>query len=381
MTQFIKKKFEEALYNFSGKFLQNPSKATKNLLDPLHTSLIIKRFQRRYPGTKNHISIDANYSNEIQSYWKQLSGLHVSPAWHHLITSFTGLKDPRYITKPMWVQYFNCGLNPPKYHDPLIVDKNVLDFYIGKEHLPKTVFKIVDGDFVGPNQRKITEDEARDLLFEDELDKFVKPSRLFQGIGAFKIRLNEDHIFIGQNEVTFHEFIDKAGKNAIIQYVVEQHPKMASVHPPSLNTIRIITVRIGTEIYSLGGSLKFGADNYVTDYAGNGFVCGINDDHTLMDIGYDKYLHAFSEHTDSGVAFNEFGKIPSYKSAIELCKDVHGTLPFHDFAAWDIAIQKDGTPMIIELNSKPNIMIWQIRMKKPLFRDLTEEVWNYIQLK
>ena len=81
------------------------------------------------------------------------------------------------------------------------------------------------------------------------------------------------------------------------------------------------------------------------------------------------------------IVFQEFGKIPHYDKAIELCKNVHETLLFHDFAAWDIAIKEDGTPLIIELNSKPGILTWQIRFDSSLFGDFTEEVWRYISRK
>lgn len=378
MLQSIKKKTEGVLYNFTERCLENPSPATQQFLEPVHSNLIIKRFQRHYLGTKKNITIDSDYSKEIQTYWKQLAGIHVNPAWHHLIKSFNGHEDPRYITPKMWIEYFNCGLNSPKYHDPLIVDKNALDLYIDKEHLPKTVFKIIDGKLFDSKPKKITFEQAKDLLLADDHDKFLKPSRLFQGLGVYKIQNEDGTILLGGEEITFQEFIKRAGDNAIIQYAVDQHPKIASVHSHSLNTLRMITVRIGTEIYFLGGSIKFGADKNVADNTGNGILCGINDDHTLMNIGYNRLLQIFTKHHNSGITFKEFGKIPSYQRAIDLCKEVHETLLFHDFAAWDVAIQNDGTPLIVELNSKPTTITWQIRMKQPLFRDLTDEVWKYM---
>jgi hypothetical protein len=379
MIRLFKKNIESSVYTLTKNRLNSSSNLSRDLLDPIHSKLIINRFQRRYLGAPKHIPIDKEYSTEIQAYWRKLLGITITPAWHHIIRSINGKKDPRYVPQDIWAEYFHKKLNPPKYHDPLIADKNALDLYITKDHLPKTVFKIINGDFFDATNRKISLERAKEYLFQDDHDKFFKPSRLFQGQGAIKLKFDGNLILCGGQKISFEDFIQKVDRDSIVQYAVEQHPKIASVHPHSLNTIRIFTIRVGTEIHYLNGSIKFGVDHHSAD--NNGFLCGINKDHTIKKVVYNRKLQKFTEHMNSKIVFQEFGKIPHYDEAIELCKNVHETLLFHDFAAWDIAIKKDGTPIIIELNSKPGILASQIRFESPLFGDLTEEVWKYVSKK
>lgn len=381
MIRLLKRNIESSLYTLTKNRLNNSLRLTQYLLDPIHTNLIINRFQRSYLGAPKHVTIDKEYSKEIQAYWQQLLGITITPAWHHVIRSINGNKDPRYIPQDIWAEYFHKKLNPPKYHDPLIADKNALDLYITKDHLPKTVFKIINGDFFDSTNRKISAERAKEQLFQDGRDKFLKPSRLFQGQGALKLKFDGDFILCEGEEISFEDLLQKVDRDSIVQYAVEQHPKIASVHPHSLNTLRIFTIRIGTEVHYLNGSIKFGADHNSADNTGNGVLCGINKDYTIKKVAYNRKLQKFTEHMNTKIVFQEFGKIPHYDKAIELCKNVHETLLFHDFAAWDIAIKEDGTPLIIELNSKPGILTWQIRFDSSLFGDFTEEVWRYISRK
>lgn len=127
MIRLLKKNIESSVYTLTKNRLNSSSNLSRDLFDPIHSKLIINRFQRRYLGAPKHIPIDKEYSTEIQTYWKQLLGITITPAWHHIIRSINGKKDPRYVPQDIWAEYFHKKLNPPKYHDPLIVDKNALD--------------------------------------------------------------------------------------------------------------------------------------------------------------------------------------------------------------------------------------------------------------
>lgn len=361
--------------------LKNPSASTQKIFEPLETHLTVNKFKRTHETPVIHTK-QKSYADEVKKYWKQKLGIYVNPVWHQIISSYTNTYNPKYITNEIWSKYIHDSLNFPPYHDPLIADKNLLDLYIGKEYLPKTVIKRIDGYFYDEDNKRIEPKQAKNILTESNSDKFLKPSRLFKGKGAFKIQTRGNKILYKGTNLTFEELIQKSGENFIVQYVVNQHPKIAEVHPSSLNTFRMFTLKLGTTVHYLNGSVKFGADNNVADNTGNGILCSVTKErNTLSDYGYNRSLKMYNKHPTTDFDLSTFGEIPNYQSAIDLCKEIHKTKLFHSFAAWDVAIREDGSPLIIELNSKVDMFLWQIRFNEPFFGELTEEVLDLVKRK
>jgi hypothetical protein len=55
--------------------------------------------------------------------------------------------------------------------------------------------------------------------------------------------------------------------------------------------------------------------------------------------------------TDTGIVLEGY-QLPSYDRAIEFVKRLHYRLPFFDLVGWDIAIEEDGSPILIEFNTE-----------------------------
>ncbi|MDZ7719317.1 MAG: sugar-transfer associated ATP-grasp domain-containing protein [Balneolaceae bacterium] len=362
--------------------LNNPSNITVKIFEPLQSYILKNKLHRSYKSLPLKSDINQAYSKEVKLYWRNKLDIYINPVWHHIFSTLSQNFDPRYITHGIWWKYFQKSLNPSVYQEPLISDKNFLDSYIGKQYLPQTVFKVVNGRFFNKKNQLIDKNTAKAMLFDDQTKKFAKPSTLFQGKGACKLTLRDDNVIIQDKPYSFDEFISRMGINFIVQYTIEQHPKIAEVHPNSVNTLRIFTVRLYDEVHFINGAIKFGADNNDADNTGNGVLCSI-DRHSfeLCDIAFNRRLETFTRHMNTGIEFKNFGKVPHYQEAIALCKEAHKNLFYHDFAAWDIAITKNGTPLIVELNTKPSVFMWQIQFREPFFNDLTDEVIAYISRK
>ena len=76
------------------------------------------------------------------------------------------------------------------------------------------------------------------------------------------------------------------------------------------------------------------------------------------------------EFTDSGVRLEGY-KVPSFDKAIELVKYSHMQLPYFNLIGWDIAIEEDGSPIMIELNLNPDL---SQSANGPAFGDYTETI-------
>jgi hypothetical protein len=360
--------------------LKDPSFITSLIFEPLQTFLIKRKTLRSYSHFSPLRTDNKQYKNEVKSYWNRSLGINVNPVWHLIITSQTGLHDPRYLNQEIWNKHFHKKLNPPTHHVPLISDKNFLDYYIGKQHLPKTVFKFVRGTFFNEENKLIQRSEAEEILFSQKKPLFIKSSSLFQGKNAHKLSISNGSIILQGLKLTFNELLEKQSQDFIIQQKIEQHPEIAEMHPNSLNTLRLFTIRLKSGVHFLSGFIKFGADNNEADNTGNGVICGIDKETAqIYDYGYDRKYKRSIAHPSSGIEYKKFGSIPNFHNAVELCKELHQDLMYHKFAAWDVAISKEGMPIIIELNSKQDVVFWQIINGKPFLGDLTNNVIDDIK--
>ena len=48
-------------------------------------------------------------------------------------------------------------------------------------------------------------------------------------------------------------------------------------------------------------------------------------------------------------------QIPSYDRAIEMIKRMHMRLPYLNILGWDVAIEENGNPILIEINTNPGL--------------------------
>lgn len=360
--------------------LRNPSFPILYFFEPLQTFLIKRKTLRSYPHFSPLKTNNQEYKQAVREYWNRSLNIRINPIWHVIIASQTGRFDPRYLNQEIWNKQFHKKLNPPTHHVPLISDKNFLDHYLCKKHLPKTVFKEVRGTFFNEKNKLISKSEAKEILFSQKEPLFVKSSSLFQGKNAYKLNVTNRSIFFHGCELTFNQFMEKMGSDVIVQHAIEQHHDLAKMHPNSLNTLRIFTIRLNSGVYCLSGFIKFGADNNEADNTGNGVICAIDKEtNYIYDYGYDRKYNRSTVHPTSGIEYKNFGTIPNFKDAVILCKKIQQNLMYHKFAAWDVAITKNGTPMIIELNSKQDIVFWQIINGKPFFGNLTIDVINEIK--
>ena len=82
------------------------------------------------------------------------------------------------------------------------------------------------------------------------------------------------------------------------------------------------------------------------------------------------------ERTDTDVVLDGY-KIPSFEKAVDAVRNLHYQIPHFDLIGWDIAIDADGEPLLIEWNTWPEL---SQSVNGPAFGDYTErvlkEVWT-----
>jgi hypothetical protein len=167
---------------------------------------------------------------------------------------------------------------------------------------------------------------------------------------------------LSQKETRIHE-------DWVVQRRLHQCSELARFNPSSINTFRITTMRTDEEIVYVTGMLRLGrATMKFDDLDGGGIACGI-DDGELRGKGVDMDLRTYDEHPDTHVPFSgEFsGELPSFEKSVTLCKNLHRILPWFDLVSWDVVIDADHEPWILEYNTAAQDIFFQQMSNGPFF--------------
>lgn len=296
--------------------------------------------------------------------------------WHRCYASQNGIKKVNYIPEDIFYEIIEKSLNNCELADAY-TDKNLLQKLFNEVSTPITILRIIHGRYYSAEYNLIGNTKI-ESLFELQKKYVFKPTiDTYGGKG----------VVVGQKSKIIdliHEVMDKSNgqihQNYIIQEYVEQHDALSILHPQSLNTLRIMTLRLGAKIYNISSLLRMGVNKNIADnVTSGGIVCGINKNGNLKSFAYDISFNKYEIHPTTKIKFDGY-QIPSYPIAVEFCKRLHEDLLHFDLISWDIAISSQSEPILIELNLYgQGINIHQF-INGPLFGDLTEELLKTLSL-
>ncbi len=185
-----------------------------------------------------------------------------------------------------------------------------------------------------------------------QLDGFCKRLAGIAGKGAFALKLSDGKLFINETESTLDELKDRLDGQYLIQERVHQHPHMSSLHPHSVNTIRLITFNNNGRVTPFAAALRIGTHGKnVDNWAAGGIIVGVDlMSGQLREEAFYKpgYGGRVVKHPDTNVEFLGF-EIPYFHEAVRLATQLHSFLYGIHSIGWDIAISETG-PIIIEGN-------------------------------
>lgn len=190
--------------------------------------------------------------------------------------------------------------------------------------------------------------QQQDLYF----DGFCKRLAGILGKGAFPLRLTDSQLLINDQPITLDELKARLDGQYLLQERVQQHPKMSSLHPASINTVRLITFNNNGTVAPFAAAIRIGTHGKnVDNWAAGGIVVGIDlATGQLREEGFFKpgYGGRVTKHPDTDVEFFQF-EIPHFQEAVKLATQLHKYLYGIHSIGWDIAITETG-PIFIEGN-------------------------------
>ena len=150
----------------------------------------------------------------------------------------------------------------------------------------------------------------------------------------------------------------------ILEEVVIQHPKMASLCPTSVNTCRIATLMGDKQQGIVYAFLRIGNGKVMDNVDCGGMAARIDlASGKLLTVGADKQGNTFIKHPMTNTSLIGF-EIPFWEEAKAMCMKAAEKVPQMRFIAWDVAITENG-PTFIEGNSFPSHAIPQFAAHYP----------------
>jgi len=321
----------------------------------------------------------ASYRTEIADFWRLHFGHDVVPHWHLAFTKVTGKQDVGYIPGYIWNHKIVPLLNDFSVWKAF-TDKNLSDVFLQTSNRPNTILHRMHGHYYRGHDL-LPRPDVLPYLSEFDGEAFIiKGSRTDGGAGVRLLEIADKGIVVSGKRCAIADLETMYGNDFLIQERIVQHEDMARVHPGSVNTIRVVTLRWRDEIVVLMSIARFGVGDSLNDnLATGGLACGIDQDGRLMDRAYDIKCRVFSEHPTTGYRFKDRMAVPSHESVKEFARTLHKQIFHFDIVSWDIAVGQDGEPVFVEVNFHGGCDSYQLVCGRSLFGDLTEEILHAVR--
>ncbi|HAA25571.1 MAG TPA: hexapeptide transferase [Ruminiclostridium sp.] len=312
---------------------------------------------------------NALFRSQVLPFWERY-GIKPKKMWYDLYCYKDGRYDPRYIPGDLYWKKIYPSLNNPGFRRAY-TDKCFYSQLFPYLKQPRTILKNINNCFFdGRSGKAISFQQAKSIL--ESVERFVIKPSIYSGEGA-------DIFFYEKNDardIDIESLMKSYRSNFIVQEVLTQHKVLASIHPESLNTIRVISFLFQGEVHISSSILRIGVEGSRFDNVSKGgLACPILPDGRLGKEAVNGKSQWVTSHP-GGTVFSEV-IVPSYERVLNAIRRAHKDVPHFRIIGWDFSIDEGGEPVFIEYNGAPGLN--QVSCG-PLFGDLTEPVLNMIFL-
>lgn len=196
--------------------------------------------------------------------------------------------------------------------------------------------------------------ELKDL---EEFKKFIKGKKeiIVKPIsGTHGKKVEKIDVSKRESEELFNYLVNE--KTLLVEEVATQARELSSLHPTSINTVRLVTLK-GKAIVAF---LRIGNHNNVVDNFNNGGLAAPIDikDGVIKYPAIDKNHNEFKIHPLTQKEIVGF-KVPNWDKVIKLCEEASKVIPEVGYVGWDVCVAED-EPLLIEGNDFPGHDIYQL---------------------
>lgn len=314
--------------------------------------------------------LTAAQKNEIKKFFKPYIYLH-STIDHSFYTACTGEYRREYI--PDWVHYV---LIDPYFNNwggeaQLVDNKCYYQMMFPDCKQPYSILYRMNNIWFSHDRKVVRSSNIENVLDSEEGFLFVKQAT--ESCGGHGVKRTK-----GRKETL--AAIESFSGDIVVQREIKQSKVTQKLNSTSVNTIRILSLlsEEGVKVYSM--IVRCGVDGSFVDNASSGGVTiGIGTEGQLKPIGYDKNGKRYNVHPTSGVVFSDI-VVPNINGCISLVKRLHPLVPDFRMISWDIALDTNNEPLLIEANLKDGELDFHQLNNGPLFGDDTHKILKEVFL-
>ena len=317
------------------------------------------------------------YIRKVLPYWERFAYVP-EEIWFQFVGSRDNVIDPGFIPHDLLYNEIIPYLNNIQFVDA-VTDKSYYRMWFPDARQARTICSRVAGIYYDEEMNIISRDEALRLCMDSACEMFIKPSiytSRSRGISTADTRCTD----AGELEGIF----EKTGMNFIVQQKIEMHPGLAVLNPDSVPAVRINSLLMDDEVHILSEVMRVGARGEKVPFQKKGgYYTEILKDGSLCD----KVLFVAHHESDGVISADyswrsaeEYGyydgsyRVPMMDKLRGLTKKLHPRLARFRYIGWDLTLDRDGEPVLIEINLAPGIMCGQISICTPAFGDMTDRV-------
>jgi hypothetical protein len=304
----------------------------------------------------------------IRKIWGKYGGNYQAFGFYK---QFCGVFNPNYVPGDYYEfaeRVLNLG-----WSSLFLQHKCNLKYIIPSENRAKVILQKIDGHIVYEDNTEINIEEAIACLKKYPVFMAKIARGTGGGKGVQKIVLKE------------HSDLDSFLRDLLapidmeFEEVIQQSEFLAQFNPDSVNTLRFVTLNINEKCTLLSTFFRMGGKGSVVDNlsGGHGVLVGVDKDGKINDFGVN---HKFDEkiyESPTGIKFAGM-KIPEFDRVKQQIIDFHKKIPYANLIGWDVTIDKEGNPVVIEINLDSAVIEAHQVFNGPIFGERQEEVMDYI---
>lgn len=320
--------------------------------------------------------LSANEKRKIAEYWKKNYGKKIPLYEYRWYKAKRGIVEPEIIPDLIWhsvIEPYFTNLEMEKGFQ----DKNYLEAVIRKTHSPRTLLRCVNGMLLDANYDPVDLNAAFCIL-KNEKETICKPSIDSGGGRGIRFLAGDDI-----NEANIQELVKEYKGNFVIQQILKQHSFLGGFNSMSLNTIRMLSFLFNGKVFILSAFLRIGGEDSRTDnVSSGGYYVQILKDGSLEKnvVKEDLNTHDLIKLQDLPNGKNFEGLVvPEWEHVKDVIQQAHYKLAHFQLINWDVAIEEDGTPVVIEYNLIDASAYFHQLNIGPIFGELTGEVLEEVR--
>ncbi len=320
----------------------------------------------------------AEGEDEYLRKWKVLCS-RVEPYSYRFFSHYLGF-TPNIIPEDIGHSYIEEVLNPIPYRHAY-EDKNLFPEIVGKDNVPRTIVCRINGSQLLDSEYRNAYKNLSEYVGAAE-SLILKPTvASCSGRGIIKFVKKGDSFVSTNGDITLSKaFLESYNNDFCLQEAIIQHDFMNKLCPTSVNTIRLCLYRSVKDEKSrvTASIIRIGKHGSFVDNAhAGGMFIGVNVETGEMGkFVIDQYGN--KENIWNGVDFskNSF-VVPHWKDVVAFAEYVGARIHHHRLVALDIALDKEGKPILIEYNINGFSYWLFMYTNQEVFGRYTDEVIEY----